>query len=266
VRWSRRAPVPAAVAVVVVAVGGVTAAASTSAGCRPSKRYGKTVHVCSASAGRAGPQMDRQIRATRLAPGTQVLAPTTIPFTSGFQPDGGNVRNLITIGPIHIDGLCRKTTSPGTGHGKNGNPTYVAPFLKIGGETESKVIVWTETGSLSFKGQVGPRVNIPPGPPDYGIGDTRPGVAGDPVAGEGDHMFAAASNENSDEIRATDPETDNYANPNVRRLLRYPGFNYGSGPIATSNGHLMIASMLTGFDSLGVYNECFFAGSVQVIS
>ena len=265
-RWSSRALVLSALAAASVVAGGVAGAAGND-GCRPAKQ--KTVHICKATK----PPRDITAIVGRLTPGTQIIAPTTIPFTSAFQPDDGNVQNLLTIGPIHIDGLCRKTSNPGVGGsggkrggGGSGKPTYPAPFLTIGGESEAKVLVWTESGSLSFKGQVGPRVNIPPGQPDYGIGDLRPGVTGDPVAGEGDHMFAAASNENADEIRATDPAADNYSNPAVRKLNRYPGFNYGSGPIATSTGHEMIANMLAGFDTLGFYDQCVFSGTVKVIS
>jgi hypothetical protein len=204
-----------------------------------------------------------------------VVPRTTIPLTSGFVVDGGNTQNLAQIGPIHIDGLCRQTFSPGTGGGgatgeKQGRtPFYPAPFLTTGGETEAKVIVWTETGSLSFKGQVGERINVPPGPPAYMVGDDTLGMTKsvDPVAGEGDHMFVAASNENTDETRATDPQVDNYSQLNgARQLNRYPGFNSGGGPIATSTGHLLFATFVAGFDVLGEYDKCVFAGVIHVVS
>ena len=79
-------------------------------------------------------------------------------------------------------------------------------------------------------------------------------------------MFAQASNEEADEVRATDPQANKYNTPGVRKLHRYPGFNFGEGPIATSNGHLLMASMLAGFDTLGVYDRCVFAGTVEIVS
>ena len=65
---------------------------------------------------------------------------------------------------------------------------------------------------------------------------------------------------------ATDPQANKYNTPGVRKLHRYPGFNFGEGPIATSNGHLLMASMLAGFDTLGVYDRCVFAGTVEIVS
>jgi hypothetical protein len=195
-----------------------------------------------------------------------VVPLTTIPLTSGFQQEGGNTQNLITVNGIHIDGLCRQTESPGTG-GKH-RASYQPTFFTTGGETEAKVMVWTETGSISFKGQVGERINVPPGPPNYFAPTyTPPNSESDPVAGEGDHMFVAASNENADEIRATDPQVDDYTHLNgARQLNRFPGFNSGGGPIATSTGHLLFATFVAGFDTLGVYDKCVFEGVVHVIS
>jgi hypothetical protein len=196
--------------------------------------------------------------------------------------DGGNVQNLATVGPIHVDGLCRQTSSNGAGTnpggvgGGSGSPSYPAPFLMTGGETEAQVLVWSETGSLSFRGGAGPRVNIPSGPPNYSAIEGSSGTpTGDPVAGEGSHLFVAASNENTNQTRGTDPQVDNYANSSAggtgglaRQLHRYPGFNTstqndGSGIIATSDGHMAVATLLAGFDTLGVYDACVFAGDVQ---
>jgi hypothetical protein len=201
---------------------------------------------------------------------------TTIPLTTGFMTDGGNVQNLATVGPIHVDGLCRQTSSNGSGNGAGLNAHYPAPFVTMGGETEAQVLVWSETGSLSFRGGAGPRVNIPPGPPNYSaIEGTAGSATGDPVAGEGSHLFVAASNERTDETRATDPQVDNYANSApggagglARQLKRYPGFNTsaqndGSGIVTTSDGHMVVATLLAGFDTFGVYDACVFAGDVQ---
>jgi hypothetical protein len=218
------------------------------------------------------------------APGPQevIIPRTTIPFTTNFMTDGGNVQTLVKVGPIHVDGLCRRTFSPGTGGGAAA-PTHPDPRLpNPGGESEAQILVWTETGSLTFKGQVGPRENIPSGPPDYTVekfgapppagkvqprrqsGSDQP--VADPVAGEGDHLFIAASNENVNEDRATDPATDNPFTPGSRLLGEYPGFQYSVGPITTSQGHIVLARVFAGFDVLGAYGECVFGGVVRSLT
>ena len=213
-----------------------------------------------------------------------------------------------------MDGLCRHTfpgsnggTGPGGGEQSHGKPqgntiTYPAPFFSsTGGEDEAQVIVWSETGSLSFNGRHGKRTNIPSGPPDYTTETTgaspnssaglvpHPGTSSntfnnshpntdrshslngpvntpDPVAGEGDHLFLAASNETVDEVRATDPQSDNQSSSSVRHLHRYPAFMYSSGWAGTSDGHLAQLDMVGGFDVLGIYDQCVFSGVVKVIS
>ncbi|HEV3228776.1 MAG TPA: hypothetical protein VGY97_04820 [Solirubrobacteraceae bacterium] len=223
-----------------------------------------------------------------------VIPRTAIPFTTNFMSDGGNVQNLAKVGPIHIDALCRRTFAPGTGggerqgSGQKNTTRYPDPRLPAnGGESEAQILVWTETGSVSFKGQVGPRSNIPAGPPDYTAETTvnvGPGLVpnkknamtmkspntdnpvSDPVAGEGDHLFVAASNETVDENRATDPAADNPSNPSVRKLTEYPAFNFATGIIATSDGHMVKADLMGGFDVLGVYGECVFAGVVSQLT
>jgi hypothetical protein len=304
---SRRASISVAALLAGAAVATVTVAGAQTAGGgsgplvkaaavgkaspkRLSCRFVRSRHieVCSGAGGRTGP-VGGQGRAgppgPSGAPGTpgtptaEIDIPlTSIPLTSGFMTDGGNVQNLAVVGPVHVDGLCRKTFSPGTGGGgapgertsmSSSNPRYPAPFLpSIGGETEAKVIVWTETGSLTMRGQVGPRINIPSGPPSYAAGDTVGAIRnGDPVAGEGQHMFIAASNETADETRATDPQVQNQSNVgNARQLNRYPAFNTSGGLIATSDGQVMVAHMLAGFDALGVYDSCFFAGYIHPVA
>jgi hypothetical protein len=309
---SRRASISVAALLAGAAVATVTVASAQSAGggngpvvkATPVGQAGpkrltcrfvrsRHVEVCSGAQGqtglvggqgRAGPPGPNGTPGTpgAGAPGTPTaeidIPMTSIPLTSGFMTDGGNVQNLALVGPVHVDGLCRKTFSPGTGgggapgeftHTSSRNPRYPAPFLgSIGGETEAKVIVWTETGSLSMRGQVGPRINIPPGPPSYAPGDTVGTIrSNDPVAGEGDHMFIAASNETADETRATDPQVQDQSNVgNARKLGRYPAFNASGGLISTSNGQVMVAHMLAGFDALGVYDSCFFAGYIHPVA
>jgi hypothetical protein len=225
--------------------------------------------------GRAGPPGPNGAPGTPGTPTAEIDIPmTSIPLTSGFMTDGGNVQNLAVVGPVHVDGLCRQTSSNGAGTNPGGvggssrAPRYPAPFLMTGGETEAKVIVWTETGSLTLRGQVGPRINIPSGPPNYSPTEGARGSAtGDPVAGEGDHMFVAASNETANETRATDPQVQDQSNVgNARKLNRYPAFNTSGGLIATSNGQVMVAHMLAGFDALGVYDSCFFAGYIHPVA
>jgi hypothetical protein len=265
--------------------GGPKAGVAASHCTTHTKRSGGSVRLCPGPRGRRGPRGPRGKKGPPGPRGLQgpsatsriVIQRATVPLTSTFKVDGGNTKNLATVGPIHIDGLCRKTFSPGTGGGGAAGerfsqpPHYPAPFLPAtnGGETEAKVMVWSESGSLSFKGQVGERINVPPGPPAYMVGDDTLGVqqSVDPVAGEGDHMFVAASNENVDETRATDPQVDDYTHlGGARQLNRYPGFNSGSGPIATSTGHLLFANFIAGFDVFGVHNQCVFAGVIHVIS
>ncbi|HEV3228775.1 MAG TPA: hypothetical protein VGY97_04815 [Solirubrobacteraceae bacterium] len=286
-----------------LAGGRQAAATSQSAGTakkKPNERF-----ICQRRRARAGAVASRRPRETVLckpgpagppgppgpagAPGPagsaqRIIIPrTVIPFTTNFMSDGGNVQNLVKVGPIHIDGLCRRTFTPGTGGGANKNgPTHPDPRLPTrGGESEAQIMVWTETGSLTFQGQVGPRKNVPPGPPDYTLENNAqqkqsPGgsstkvkpdqPAPDPVAGEGDHLFLAASNENADETRATDPAADNPANPNVRKLTEYPAFQFAGGLIGTSTGHAVLADMVGGMDVLGAYGECVFGGVVRTLS
>jgi hypothetical protein len=240
------------------------------------------------------------------SPSEVVISRATIPFTSDgsghptFTPDGGNVVNLATVGKIHVDGVCRHTfpgsnggAGPGGGESTPSKTTYPAPFFTgTGGEDEAQVIVWSETGSLSFRGKHGPRTNIPSGPPDYTTEITGPvsssGVVPkrgsntdrahqpepsgpvtptpDPVAGEGDHLFLAASNETVDETRATDPQSNNQSDPSVRKLNRYPAFEYSGGWVGTSDGHLMQLEMVGGFDALGIYDQCVFSGIARSVS
>jgi hypothetical protein len=274
-----------------VAIASVTVAAAQGTAAKAPQRvpaHCKSSHhveTCTGARGRRGARGHRGAvgppgpRGQRgpAGPSAEIRIPLkTIPLTTGFQTDGGNVQNLATIGPIHIDGLCRKTFAPGTGGGgapgeRQGKlPTYPAPFIAtIGGETEAKVMVWTESGSLTFRGQTGSRINVPPGPPAYLAGDDTLGTLGsvDPVTGEGQHQFLAASNEPADETRATDPQVQNYAQLHgARQLARYPAFNSAGGPIATSLGRVMVAHLLAGFDAVGTYNKCFFGGYVHRVS
>ncbi len=291
-RLSAKALVPIAavtVGAVAATVGGALAqgsgaAAGVSASCGTKHVSGKTVRLCPGPRGAKGPRGLRGKKGPpgpRGAPGTSatagriVVPRTTIPLTGSTEVEGGNLRTLATVGPIHIEGLCRKTFTTGVGGGgapgeiNSHAPQYPAPYLVTGGETEAKVIVWSETGSLSFKGQVGERINVPPGQPDYTIGNDTLGTKHntDPVAGEGDHMFVAASNENVDENRATDPQVDNYSQLNgATKLNRYPGFNSGAGPIATSTGHLLFANFIAGFDTFGEHDKCVFAGVIHNVS
>ena len=203
---------------------------------------------------------------------------TAVPFSDCCKPDGGNVVPLAQVGPIHVDGLCRHTAAgPG---GREAHPRYPDPNLPAaGGESEAKVIVWSETGTMSFKGMVGHRENVPPGPPDYthedvsaeqdhGESGVPNGTVADPVRGEGQHMFVAASNETVNEIRGTDPETNpgHESDAGIHQLPEYPFLQYSGGFIGTSEGHMVIAHMLAGMDVLGVYGECVFAGQIEPIS
>jgi hypothetical protein len=198
-----------------------------------------------------------------------VIPRTTGSFTSTFMPDGGNITPLASFHGLHIDGLCRRTKSPGTGGGESG-PRYGAEVTSagftLGGESESKIIVWTEAGDLSFRGANGPRKNVPAGQPNYGsdASGTPPFGKGAPNAnngmsrttrdatnGEGEHMFVGATNEVPDEDHPT-------ANG-------YPGFNSGAGFIGTSQGASAVGSMMTGFDVLGVGNQCVYAGVLTLL-
>jgi hypothetical protein len=235
---------------------------------------------------------------------TEVIIPrTTVPFTTDgsgnptFQPDGGNIQRLADVGPMHIDGLCRHTW-PGSdsGSGPGGSehgPSHPAGFFTAtGGEDEAHVIVWVDpsAGSLTFTGRHGKRHNVPPGPPDYSQGTpgasppnggSNPGHTdrahspepngpvtnvGNPVAGEGQHMFLSATNETVDENRATDPAADNQSDPSVTKLKRYPAYEDTTGLIGTADGHLATVSVLAGFDVLGVGDQCVFAGVVRPFS
>lgn len=217
----------------------------------------------------------------------EIMIPrTTINFTSCCQPDGGNIQNLAKVGPIHVDGLCRRTfpgpngTTPfGGGEGTVRYPDPNFPATR-GGENEAQVIVWSETGSMSFKGAHGHRENIPAGPPDYtnetltyptnGTSNTNgtDNPVKDPVAGEGDHLFLSATDEYVNEARGTDPATNpgHENDPGIKQLPEYPAFQYTDGIVATSDGHTVLADMLAGMDVLGVYGECVFAGVVRPLS
>jgi hypothetical protein len=207
-----------------------------------------------------------------------VIHRTVIPRTSNAQVDGGNIRNLAVVGGVHIDGLCRVTNSNGAGgfNPNNGNDVNLwkadDPNFAPGGESEAKIIVWSETGTMSFKGDAGPRTNVPAGGPSFDSGtpsDHEPageqqnasatngeGGAGkgpDPVQGEGEHMFAHSSNENGDENRPLDGTL--------------PAFGYGAGWVATSGGTDLVLNAFAGLDVLGVGgNNCVFAGLVDRVS
>ena len=183
---------------------------------------------------------------------TAVIHRTLLDFPLAPIADGGNTTTLAKVGPIHVDGLCRHTTtdnSPGQG------------------ESEAQIIVWTEgPGSLSFHGQVGPRENIPSGVPNYTPSPPAPET--DPVAGEGDHLFATGSNENNDAQSATDPKTDTPGDPTTfkKQLNRFPGFGFARGPVMTSDGHFLILDAFAGLDVLGAYDQCVFGGIVRQYS
>ena len=176
--------------------------------------------------------------------------------------DGGNIQNLAVVGGVHFDGLCRITSGTGAGGSERANHQGLQhaadPNWAVNGETEAKIIVWSETGTLAFKGDAGPRQNVPAGSPDYSVPAGNEFVTGDPntnpnadrVNGEGQHMLVHATNETADEERP------------VGGVI--PAFGSTSSWVATSGGADMLVSAFAGLDVLGVGpDSCVFSGLIQ---
>jgi hypothetical protein len=66
----------------------------------------------------------------------------------------------------------------------------------------------------------------------------------------------------------TDPKTNTPGDPTTftHQFDRNAGFGYARGPILTSDGHFLIASVFAGLDVLGAYNQCVFGGVVRQLS
>jgi len=208
-----------------------------------------------------------------------IIPRSTLDFTA-INPvtrldEGGNTSTLATVGGLKIEGLCRVTQGDGTGTRRNRTD-----------EAESKVLLWSDGQALTFSGRVGPRKNVPagaisyddanvPNPDPNDANDTNPGDANDPTlypngvtgwsttvdppAGEGNHMFLAASNEFRDEDRWS-------GTPDDGGVGGFPGYQSWVGIVNLDDGSTYILSMYTGFRTLGVANRCVYGGMVRQIS
>lgn len=182
----------------------------------------------------------RATEAERLASET-IVPRQTLPFTDLFpatrMDQGGNVVTLAEVGGLKLEGLCRVTNGNGQGQYQN--------------EAEAKVMLWHDTSRLSWRGAVGPRENIPAGPIEYtALPNNNP-------EGEGNHMFLAASNENRDDrLFNGDPATTGGT----------PGYSSHVGVVNAEDGSAWVLSFYTGFQTLGVNQDCVYGGIVRQIS
>jgi hypothetical protein len=209
-----------------------------------------------------------------------VIRRQTLPFTDPFtdtsrRDEGGNLATLATVGPLKVEGLCRITAGDGTGQRPAGGSSPTSQQHGKDDEAESKIMLWSESKALSFRGATGPRSNVPAGSINYDgltIANPDPSAPGDPTklpngtstrqplvdnpAGEGNHQFVVATNEDRDESRWV----------GAADTGGYPGYSSWVGIVNGDDGSAWIASLYTAFRALGVGNECVYGGMIRQIS
>ena len=193
-------------------------------------------------AGPAGRDVDRR----RIARTQVELGTKTFDSPSGPGDDEGSttLTELARVGNVIVRGMCRQTTN-----GDNADPG--TPFGAVGGfdedGDEGKILIYTDTGTVSFQGLHGPRVGI-----EAGEGTPRDEDAG---GGEGAHMFVGTK-------RDPDPNT---TSGGAARAWQF-GFRSVTGWVSHSNGMELIISAYAGIDVLGVGDKCVFGGVVTVVN
>lgn len=183
---------------------------------------------------------------------SQITIPRTTvdltgPVDAGLEREGGNVRNLASIGRLRVDGVCRITERNGIGRGFGSPP---APLVEEG-QAEAKIVIWSTDGTLSFQGLNGPRMNVPGGAIAYNNTPSGNPTPSNPQDGEGEHQFIGASNDSGDEERFY--------------LSRYPAFHAGGGYAAVDLGDEITLNVYAGVNVLGAIDRCVFGGTVSRI-
>ena len=123
---------------------------------------------------------------------------------------------------------------------------------------EAKILVQTDSGTISFHGPHGPRWNVPAGSGD------EPGNESPQHGGDGAHMALVAMHD--PDPNSTEGNTGTFGGqPQADHEWR-AGWQSGSVYVAQSGGTEFIAHLWAGIDVLGIGPErCVFGGSVYVV-
>ena len=154
---------------------------------------------------------------TTLGIGRATVDLAQFPKANGKRADGVATRTrvdaegLIKVGPLTFRALCRRTTN---GEGEPPDTTTAGGGFDEDGE-EAKILVDTDSGTMSFNGQNGPRSNIPAG--------TGTPSDDEEAGGEGKHKLVVAVRDPNDSTDPADDEgewRDGFRGSGVRRPLR----------------------------------------------
>jgi hypothetical protein len=204
-------------------------------------------------AGANGPDVDRRaIARTTLQRGTGTVDLATFPKANGSRPDGTatpdegstQTKELIKVGPLSFQALCRSTTN-----GNDQPPTTANPGGNGNDEDgdEAKILVYADNGTMSLNGQTGPRSNIPAG--------TGTPANDEEAGGEGKHQLIAAWRHPSE----PDDEEDDEAFRN-RSFRAWPGY------VVHSGGTEVSFHLYAGIDIFDVGDNCVFGGLITVVN
>jgi hypothetical protein len=158
-------------------------------------------------------------------------------------PDEGSTqaRDLITVGGVTFRGLCRNPTSDeDSGNGDDATK-----------EQEAKIVVQTDSGSMSFQGRHGPRGNVPAGLGTAGLD----GADG----GEGQRQVLSVVRDENEGFGTGDEEY-------------VAGYGSVHAYVVHTSGTELIFDGYAGVDTLGqgtptddADDKCVFGGTVTVV-
>jgi hypothetical protein len=180
----------------------------------------------------------------------EVAFPDAVSQGSG-EPDEGSTqtRELIRVGKLRLVALCRQTTN-GDDEPPGDDFEDVDDFDEDG--DEAKILVFGDDGTLNFRGQTGPRMNVPGG-------EGTPGSDGED-GGEGKRQVVAVMRDPDPNTTAADVEGEG---PNDFEW-RF-AFRSSSATIVHSGGTQIIFNGWAGIDVLGIGDKCAFGGVVEVV-
>jgi CARDB len=184
-------------------------------------------------------------------------------FTADGPPDEGSTQTtqLVKVGPVRLEALCRKTTNGDLGYDpdgqssgnppNNGDPNS-PPDDTAGGRNyfdedgdEAKILVYADNGTMNFRGLNGLRWNVPGGTGTPGNDDE--------TGGEGKHQLLAVMRDPNPNTSTDDDLEFRYA------------FKSTSTTIVHSSGTTLIVQAWAGIDVLGIGDKCAFGGLVEVV-
>jgi hypothetical protein len=169
-------------------------------------------------------------------------------------------RQFANVGGVQLVADCKRTTN-GDNTGPNGpddpfaDPASDVRFDEDG--EEAKVLVYTDTGTVTFNSQGGSsRRNIPPG--EGATEDDEPSAytpEEESDGGEGAHMAIAT---------ARDPDQANPSDAFGDNIIAYD-YQVKTIYISHSNGTELIFTGFAGIDVFGAEDQCVFGGVLKTV-